>query len=165
MQEYGGEAIVLRKEPLGEQDNRVSFFSKRFGKLVAKAKSARKITSKLSAHLEPGNISEIRLVEKNEVLIVDALKKTRLSIPPSDLYLLDRLLGEGEADIALWHAVRDGQFSWQRILALLGWDPQEAACSTCSAMPWGFHIPRQDFFCVSCASNMPRRDIINVSIV
>ena len=159
MQEYGGEAIVLRREAQSEADSRVSLFFKRFGRLTAKAKSARKITSKLSAHLEPGNITEVRLVEKNDILLVDAMKKSRVEISPSNLYLLDRVLGEGDPDPALWHAVRDGQFSWEHALALLGWDPREASCGTCGAFPDNFHVARHDFFCMSCVAKVSAREL------
>jgi recombinational DNA repair protein (RecF pathway) len=151
MQEYGGEAIVLRREVQGEADTRVSLFLKRFGKLTAKAKSARKITSKLSSHLEPGMVSEVRLVEKNDMLVTDALKSARVSLTSADLYFLDKLLGEADPDPVLWELVRNGDFSWERALQMLGWDPTEALCEKCEGAPAAFHIARQSFFCAACS--------------
>lgn len=151
MQEYGGEALVLRKEPQSECDSRVSLYMKRYGKLVAKAKSARKITSKLSAHLEPGNISEIRLVEKNDLHVVDALKKNKLDINPRDLYLIDRILSEADPDPEFWRLLSSGRFNWNRALSILGWDPKEASCS-CGLSPRAFDISKQEFFCKNCVT-------------
>ncbi|MEK7212689.1 MAG: recombination protein O N-terminal domain-containing protein, partial [Patescibacteria group bacterium] len=51
MQEYLSEAVVLDAVPNGDLDLRVHLFTKKFGKLTAKVKSARKITSKLAGHL------------------------------------------------------------------------------------------------------------------
>lgn len=162
MEEYGGEAIVLRRESHGEADSRISLFMKRYGRLTAKAKSARKITSKLSAHLEPGMVSEVRLVEKNDLHIVDALKTARLSVALPDLYFLDRLLGEADPDPALWQMVRSGSFSWDSVLKVLGWDPSEAACGACNGLPAAFHIGKQDFFCTSCAAGGLHREMIRL---
>ncbi|MDP2933050.1 MAG: DNA repair protein RecO [bacterium] len=45
--------IVLRVSPSGENDRRASIYTHDFGKLEVFAKSARRIQSKLSPHLEP----------------------------------------------------------------------------------------------------------------
>ncbi|MCR4327971.1 MAG: DNA repair protein RecO [Patescibacteria group bacterium] len=160
MEEYASEAVVLRREPQGEADSRISFFTKKYGKLVAKARSARKITSKLSAHLEPGMVSEIRLVEKNGMLIVDALKRKKLSLAPATLYFLDRILAEADPDMDLWQMLQSDSFSWHSVLGLLGWDPKSAVCGSCAALPSSFHIGRQDFLCVSCSRYEPQKNLI-----
>jgi len=112
MQEYVTEAVVLDTVPSAELDVRVSLFTKKFGKLVARAKSVKKITSKLAGHLEPGNIIKIRLVEKKGLQLVDALKEREVqslsnsrelesdegghTMSPPDLYLLNQILHEAE---------------------------------------------------------------------
>ncbi|MDO8574288.1 MAG: recombination protein O N-terminal domain-containing protein, partial [bacterium] len=88
---YFNEAIVLDREPSGETDNRFSIYAKGFGKIVARGKSTRKITSKLSGHLEPGNLVKVRLIEKNGLQVVDALKSGKLGIRSADLHFLNRL--------------------------------------------------------------------------
>src|SRR3989344_9497714 len=98
MQEYVSEAVVLDKMSQGDLDNRFFLFTKRFGKLVAKAKSGRKITSKLSPHLEPGNVSFVRLIEKNGLQVGDALKAARIGAEPAQLAALNSLLSESEPD-------------------------------------------------------------------
>jgi recombinational DNA repair protein (RecF pathway) len=163
MQEYGGEAIVLRREPHGESDSRISLFTKRYGKLTAKAKSARKITSKLSAHLEPGMVSEVRLVEKNDMLVTDALKREKFTYAPATLYFLDRMLAEAVPEEEVWQMLRSGSFSWQKALGALGWAPDGAVCGTCAGTPAAFHVGRQDFFCVSCAGRIQSQELIVIS--
>lgn len=144
------EAVVLGVEPNGDMDLRVSLFTKKFGKLTAKAKSARKITSKLAGHLQPGNVVQARLVEKGGLQAVDALKSSRLGASPHQLFFLDRLLAETEPDLELWQAVADGKWDWRRILRILGWDPAEAVCRSCGKRPEYFFPDGQEFFCGEC---------------
>lgn len=160
MLEYITEAVVLDAEPNGDLDSRISLFTKSFGKLVAKAKSARKITSKLASHLQPGNAVRLRLVEKNGLQVVDALKTSALQVALSDLLVLNRLLAEAEPDVELWQLLRDETFSWLQALKLLGWDPQEAQCSKCNGEPTHFTVHGQEFFCDACSSKFPRDAIV-----
>jgi recombinational DNA repair protein (RecF pathway) len=151
MKEYVDEAVVLSREPHADADSRVTLFTRRYGKLTARAKSARKITSKLSAHLEPGQRIGVRLVEKNGLQIVDALKKSRVGISPHTLGVLAGLLAEGEPDAPLWELLTQGQFSWADVLGVLGWDPRGALCARCENGALShFALRRQEFFCVSC---------------
>jgi len=153
MNEYLSEAVVLDKEGIGDLDARVSLFTKKFGKLTAKAKSARRIVSKLSPHLEPGNVIQARLIEKGALHIVDALKQSRLSTNPNSLYFLNRILPDGEQDLRLWQMLLSGAFDWTRALGILGWDPSEAMCGLCATdKPHAFSVFRQEFFCSGCAS-------------
>jgi len=163
MLEYLSEAIVLNKEPNGDLDTRVSLFTKKFGKLVAKAKSARRITSKLSPHLEPGNLIDVRLVEKNGLQVVDALKKDRLHIEPADLYNLHLLFAEAEPDSRLWHDIKSENIDWRKVLAILGWDPRDATCQMCGkGDPQVFRIKSQEFFCKGCASKVAENDLLYI---
>jgi len=161
MQEYVSEAIVLKKQPLGDRDSRHTQFTRRFGKRVAKAKSARKITSKLAGHLEPGNVVRVRLIEKNGLQIADALKETRLEVSPEDCSLLSDLLPELGSEPALWANCRVGKFVWRDILRALGWDPDYAMCAACGSREvFSFYIPSQEFFCRRCASKLGKVEIV-----
>ena len=163
MLEYLSEAVVLNKEPNGDLDARVSLFTKKFGKLVAKAKSVKRIVSKLSAHLEPGNLIDARIVEKNGLQVVDALKKSRLPINPSHLYFLDCLLPEGEAEPHIWAMLLSGDFSWPSILKILGWDPKTASCAGCnSKQVSAFDIRSQEFFCHSCSLKLSQDELLYI---
>src|SRR3989344_2480846 len=153
MKEYVDEAVVLSREPHADADSRIALYTKRYGKLMVRAKSARKITSKLSAHLEPGQLIGVRLVEKNGLQIVDALKKSRVGISPHTLSTLAGLLAEAEPDLSLWTLLIRESFSWAEVLSILGWDPRGASCVRCEiAAPSHFALRRQEFFCRSCAS-------------
>jgi len=161
MQEYLSEAVVLNSYPAGDLDLRLSVFTKRFGKLTAKVKSARKITSKLAGHLQPGDLVRIRLVEKGGLQAVDALKQGRIEVPPPDLALLDRILHEGGQELRLWQMLADGAFSWPEALHILGWDPAEASCVLCGRRhPEVFRPRDQEFFCGNCALKLGRDEII-----
>src|SRR3989344_3413173 len=98
MREYVAIAVVLDREPIGEYDSRVHFMTEQHGKMIGRATSARKITSKLSAHLEPGTLTRLRLVEQKGLRIVDSLKVAGGIAPMPDLHLLARMLPEGEPE-------------------------------------------------------------------
>ncbi len=164
MTEYLSEAVVLDKETSGDLDIRVSLFTKKFGKLVAKAKSARRIVSKLSPHLEPGNIVQARLIEKNGFHVVDVLKLSRLDISPSNLFFLNQIIAEAEPDFRLWRSIVSGSFKWASILEILGWDPREAACGLCSLeKPAAFNVSQQELLCGGCASKSRQNNLLYIN--
>ena len=159
MQEYITRAVVLDKAMRGgEADARYSFFTERYGKIAARAKSSRKIASKLAGHLEPGTLSAVRVIEQHGTQVVDALKIGRVGISLSDLSSLNNLLGEWEPDRELWGllarvADENPAGFWSATLAVLGWDPRGAMCANCGrGAARHFFIPRQEFFCASCAA-------------
>lgn len=170
MQEYVTDAIVLKKEPLRDFDARYFFFTKRFGKIVGKATSARKITSKLAGHLEPGSLAKVRFVERHGgngngngmPQIADALAYGKLAADAAKLHFLNALLPEWEADAALWDELAAGRFAWPDILRMLGWDPNGAVCEECGKRKTiaAFYIPKQEFFCAACASKLDRNELI-----
>lgn len=163
MQEYFTEAVVLNCEPSGDLDSRVSLFTKRLGKLTAKAKSARKIMSKLAGHLQPGNVVNARLVEKSGLHIADALKTSKLSLPLPDLYFLSRLLPESEPEPIIWQLIFSGKIDWAEILKILGWDPKETLCHACAKNPpAAFDVDSQEFFCSGCALKGDRNELLYI---
>ena len=163
MLEQVTDAIVLDKEYNGDADARVHLFTRSLGKILVKATSARKITSKLGAHLEPLTISTVRFVQKNHLpQIVDALRKDRL---PFDylpiLRLIKNCAPEYEQDLFLWElcsrATNLSLFSDRRImirtvLARLGYDPQFAQCEFCGGPSTYFSLDAASFFCGNCLS-------------
>jgi len=153
---------VLDKVPHRDADSRYALFTKKFGKLTAKATSARKITSKLSPHLEPGNVVQARLVEKNGLQVVDALKTGRITATPRDLEFLGLLLAEAEPDARIWIALLAPRFHWPEVLRALGWDPAHAACEICEKKPAVFAIKTQEFFCGDHALNMSKDGVLYI---
>ena len=176
---YFPEAVVLNREDSNDADSRFSIYAKGFGKFFAKAKSARKILSKLSGHLEPGNLVKIRLVGNGSFQVVDALKFGKVEISSPDLYFLDRILPEQDFDFKIWEILIKGNtstdstrastelsrmsspqaslgqvaqnFDWCKVLKVLGWDPDHGACEICQlGRPAYFDLRGQGFICEDC---------------
>ena len=164
MQEYSSEAVVLDRLPNGDLNGRVVFLTKRFGKLVGRVKSIRKITSKLSGHLQPGNLVQLRMIEKNGLQVVDALKKSRLSLNLAELRFLGELLAEAEPEFTIWEMLVTGRFSWNTALKTLGWDPDFASCAMCASKIEAFHQRTQEFFCKNCASKLRQDEVIYLEV-
>jgi recombinational DNA repair protein (RecF pathway) len=163
MQEYVTNALVLRKDPMGDLDGRYTLFTERFGKIVGKAKSSRKITSKLAPHLEPGMVSKVRVLETKGTQLIDALKSDRLTASMNGLYFLSQLLPEGEPEPSLWEMIATQDLSWRKVLSVLGWDPEEARCASGdNNKPEYFYVPRQEFYCRICASKVRRDAVISI---
>jgi recombinational DNA repair protein (RecF pathway) len=161
VQEYITRAVVLDKTMRGgEADARYSFFTERYGKISARAKSSRKLISKLAGHLEPGTLAAVRIIEQHGAQVVDALKVARVDLSLADLLSLNNLLGEWEPDRELWEEIASSHqsFSWANTLAILGWDPRGAACVQCGrGAARQFFIPRQEFFCTTCTSGYSKK--------
>jgi recombinational DNA repair protein (RecF pathway) len=155
MQEYITKALVLDREESGDLDYRLSLFSKRYGKVKARVKSVRKITSKLAGHLDVGSLAEVRMVEKNGLQVVDALKLSYTPLSPPHSHFLDQLLHENDPDSALWYAATLRPIQWIHVLRLLGWDPKEARCVSCQGeSPCFFMVKTQEFLCESCNATL-----------
>ncbi len=160
MHEYVAQAVVLDKEPFREYDSRVSFFTEKFGKLIGKTVATRKLTSKLAAHLEPGNFVNVRFVEKKNLQIVDGLKSGKLRVTAPDLYFLHQILPEGEPETDIWAMLRENRFSWRETLKILGWDPTDSRCVSCGKTPHAFQISHQEMYCKTCAEKFPQSEIL-----
>lgn len=157
MLEQVTEAIVLDKEFIGDAHARVHLLTKSMGRITAKATSARKITSKLNAHLEPLTVSTVRLVQKNHLpQVIDALRKDTLpfdALPA--MKIAKELAAEYEPDAALYAALRTphlGKQPIRRLLSLLGYDPQFAECVDCGKPPTHFSISILAFVCGQCCT-------------
>jgi recombinational DNA repair protein (RecF pathway) len=163
MQEYVTDAIVLKKDPLGDLDGRYTLFTKRFGKMLGKAKSSRKITSKLAPHLEPGILAKVRFVEAKGTQLIDALKSGHVALPLADLHFLAQLLPDADPEPALWELLTGQTFTWHEALAILGWDPEGAECVACGERhPSYFFIARQEFYCRTHASKARKDAVISI---
>ncbi len=56
-------AIILDKKPFRENDSLLTLYSREFGKSVFVARGTKKLNSKLSGHLEPLNLSELKIIK------------------------------------------------------------------------------------------------------
>ncbi len=167
MIEYSTKALVLDAENINELDKLVYLYTEELGKIVAKAKSARKITSKLAAYLEPLNFIRVRLVEKNGFQIVDALNFGRITVSPQNLAIsrfIKEMTVEFQPDKKLWRFIRQSakrNFSYRPLLKIFGFDPDFARCHICDGRHVIYFFKKdQIFFCRQCSSKIPKDDVI-----
>lgn len=160
--EYISEAIILDSTPINDLDLKVCVLTNNWGKIETRTKSSRKITSKLRGHLEPANLVVSRIVFKNDFQLVDALKQKNLNLNIYDLFLLNKILPPLEAENEIYLMLKNNEFSWYKILKILGWDPRQAYCLRCKkSQPEIFYIPSQDFFCKKCIKYLYSNNLIN----
>ena len=176
MAEIVTDALVIDKEPVGEADSRIFLYTEKLGGVSAKVTSARKITSKLSPHLEPLTFATVRLIEKgngdNGFQLGDALQFARSDgwrEQPDKLREALNLVTvfkekgfQGDPDPNLWQLVKEiftsppafpmGAYA-TRILGVLGFDPRFARCDSClRAEPARFSFDDMAFYCATCAN-------------
>jgi len=166
MQEYVTQAFVLDIEPAGEYDARVFLFTKEIGRVVARAKSLRKIHSKLAGHLQPLVISTVRLVEKNGFQVVDAMleRDVKKGLEPKqvrELIEVSRLIREmtsvEQSEPELWSLLEDGDILSKRFLKVMGFDPEHAVCNSCDAKsPSSFILKDAMYLCRNCLTTTNR---------
>ncbi len=175
MKEYLIEAIVLSISPLNE-DRLVRLYSKEFGYLSAHLISGRKILSKLAPHLDPLNLVLIRLVEKKQFIIADALvldrfeflrKSKKIKFALDILYLLNSLAPPLTPDLKLWYRLiqdfKKNSPNLKEILKILGYDPQKASCQICQNSEINyFYLPDQSFLCYSCHPKFPEIQLLYI---
>ena len=185
MLEITTEAIILDKDDLGDYDSRIYLYTREFGKISAKATSLRKITSKLSAYLEPLSYSNVRLVYSRESFqskdfqIVDALNIDGFqyqAVPPEKikeilqiLQFINSTVPEGVFEHGLWDflmGVRYGNtIPLKEVIKLLGFDLKHSSCEICNKLKPEYFFSKDHFFvCEKCFfySNALRGDFVLV---
>lgn len=180
MKELFTRAWVLERTPLSEADEQVLLYTEEFGTIKARAKSIRKITSKVSSQLQPLSFSRVRLIRRNgnegRYAILDALRDDTLPRfrPEESAHLLPiaqliaSMAYEWEVDGELWKYLEDIvrnpkplKHMQRDILAFLGFDAEHASCMVCGSKPVkAFYARRHEFVCESCASKMPQSEIL-----
>jgi len=152
MRELVTDAIVLDKEPVREFDARVSLFTKELGRVTAVVTSARKIISKLSPHVEPLMVSEVRLTEKGGMHLTDALQKKSLPHAAFPILNIIKKLSEPyAADGELWASLTSDGATAKEALRILGFDPTFARCDHClREKPEFFVFEGSAYFCDRC---------------
>ena len=162
MKEYNLSAFVLGRAQHKEHDTEVHLYTKELGRVRALAKGLRKITSKLSGHLQPLSFVKVRLIEKNAFHIVDA--KEIFALPPSlQAISLAEFIKAGtaelEPDMRFWYDIVragdslrvKGSFSYLPLIRDLGFDPAFAACEVCGNKQIKyFSLKDLAFLCALC---------------
>lgn len=171
MKEFVSDAIVLDRRPSGESDLLVDLFTKDLGRIKAKVTSGRKILSKLSSSLDSLNFVEMRIIEKKNFTVADAvikqqfphLKESELALSAAfrGAYLLRKLLPFGSPDLFLWHEflsmLRNSIVDASALLRILGYGSSQEGCAYCKENNAArFHLRDQVFLCVSCSVRFPR---------
>ncbi len=174
MTEFYSRAIVIGREEVGEMDSIIHLFTEKYGKVVARARSLRKITSKSSAHLQLLQFVQIRFVSSKKgggFIIMDVLwdedipqvsPQTRGVLLPI-VRALDALLGEAQVESQLWTLLETackepyaGHDVARVMLHILGFNPEHATCGVCGKKPvHGFVVGSDRFICASCTSQLP----------
>ncbi|MDP2704639.1 MAG: recombination protein O N-terminal domain-containing protein [bacterium] len=175
MSEYVTEAVVLGRRENGSSYNRFAdLYTKELGFVEARVVGGRRITSKLSPHLDFGNFSFVRLVHKNQFTVADALTEERFFSGGSDIEaflhfshlaflfreLLPRLVPDARMfEMLLW-SLRRGEVNCRMFLSLFGYGTH-AECGHCgSSESHAFFVPNQHFLCESCSEGAPSRTIV-----
>lgn len=161
---------MLDEENTGELDKLVYLYTEDFGHVRAKAKSVRRITSKLAGHLQPLNFIKVRLVEKNGLQVVDALTSDRAPKIPNNLALLKfikEMTFEFQKDRKIWLLLKKflknppQDFSYKPFLEALGFSPQFAHCTVCENSDVAyFSKTEQVFLCRRHGLKIPRDEVI-----
>src|SRR3989344_9634613 len=161
MREYFTSGIVLDREPRNELDEAITIYTKNLGKVQAFTKSSRKITSKLSGHLTPGRLANIRFVERNKLQLVDVLSTPM----PSNLQnllpflnFIDKITPYGDAELGLWYRIeeiaRGGYFGhdvYRHLVERLGFSGEEARCHYCEKNSANFfNLSETALLCADC---------------
>jgi len=181
MIEYFTEGIVLDKERKVNFDGLVYLYTKDYGKIVAKTTGIYKPTSKLAGLLEPLNLVNLRIVEKNGFQITDALKIKKIvnnDVLKSKkfyqqainlLFFIKEMTFDFQFDPKLWQAIlktfevinKKRTPSYSLILEALGFSPKFAQCQICKNKPAKYFSKKdQVFYCRRCASKFPQDELI-----
>ncbi len=188
MLEHYTEAFVFDNKISKELDAIITLYTRDFGKVIAMAKSARKITSKLNSHLQPLNFVNCRLIEKNALSagrqgfqVVDALTiedGSQLEKNPENLakflniaQFINEMTFELHQDLRLWQAIKkifsadlaglEDRVIYRGLLKILGFDPEHASCVVCDNPRADYFLkPEHIFLCVKCAGKIAQNQLL-----
>ncbi len=160
--EYLTYGLILQRDEGSQSDAWLHIYTRDFGRIVAVAKSLRKITSKLSGHLLPGKLVSVRIVERNNGgwQAVDAVSLGFLPSSAESLKFL-RFLKEvtplNESDPEVWKkalaAVESGGIKrevYGSFLDTMGLGASLSKCANCGGEV-AYFLPKDIIFmCKHC---------------
>ncbi len=165
MVEYYTKALVLSRAPRGDLDSTLTLYTKELGRVSVKVKSLRKLTSKLSGHLTPGRLANVRIVEMggDAKQVVDALSLPSKTSPEFLKFLgfIRELSPIGMPDLHLWHELEQASLNgisdkdtYKRIISIMGYDAKNAICDNCGSVKIAYFAPRDIMFlCNRCMND------------
>lgn len=185
MLEHYTEAFVFDNKINKELDAIITLYTRDFGKVVAKAKSAKKITSKLNSHLQPLNFANVRLIEKNALSagkqgfqLVDALTIEDSPRKPENLVkflniaqFINEMTFELHQDLQLWQAIKkifsayladlEDKVIYLGLLKILGFDSEHAVCVVCDNPQVDYFSKTEHIFlCAKCSGKIAQNQLL-----
>ncbi len=174
MVEHHTEAFVLDKEDFKEHDGMVRLYTEELGKVSVRARGLKKILSKSSAHLEPLNFVQVRLLHMKSgyYQVIDVLPHDEISVREKKEHLekqymllamakfIDVMTYELHPDQYLWNLVKriavidvDKEAMHRALLKAFGFDMQYATCQACEHPEVSYFLhDDHGFYCGQCAS-------------
>jgi len=181
---YRTEAVVLRRQDLGEADRILTLYTPRHGKVRAVAKGTRRPQSRLAGHLELFTRSTLLIAQGRDLDIItqaqtlDAFRGLRddllrLTCAGYVGEVLDRLTPEREENEPLFgllvvtlgrlasqpHPERAVRLFEMQALCLLGHRPQLVRCAECQHLlepvPSFYSPPAGGVLCPACGRRTP----------
>lgn len=163
--EYYTPSVVLGRVERNDKDYALILYTRELGKVIATAKSIRKITSKLAGHLRAGNIADVRVVDRGSYQLIDALVDyipERREGLLQFLAFVEDMTAYGQQDLRLWYiveeVVRRGVFGpevYNYLLTLMGYDTNN--CQNCHRQIIGgayFYTPDMVLLCPGCIAGI-----------
>lgn len=175
MRDFVTDAIVLSVEPSKEHDRSALLFTKDLGLLKARVTGGARILSKFAPHLDPLNLTLVRLAHKNGFTLTDALTEERFPTTRDNVVsfgnalrtvaLVKALAGEHEPDLKIWHAFIDGLSTGtiepNTFLKLFGYDARHTECDSCGMIPAHYFATNtHTFWCARCSTRIPENTLL-----
>jgi DNA repair protein RecO (recombination protein O) len=115
---YNIKAIVLNRADFRENDSRVTLYSRERGKMSLVARGARKVTSKLSSHIEAATLADIMVVVGKNMNYVGGVVSrncyanikrdfSKLQICGEALRFFDKIVKPDLADVVVFKLLED----------------------------------------------------------
>lgn len=179
MTEYSTKAVVLGREPKGEFDEVLTLYTRDFGKISAVVKGVRRITSKLSGHLQVGSFATIRLIRRGGMQLLEAFSHSSGLTEGLHRFLvfIDRMTPYEASDPHLWYGVeyviesdvfgkadREKQNRvYRRFLKILGFGTEFATCADCGSPRIAYFAPSDIMFL--CSDSLKKSSLADHEVV
>jgi len=189
------EAFALKKQPWKDYGGLYVFYTKSMGKVHAVAQSSRKITSKLSAHLEPFGPTSLSLVRRNSWFRITSARRIRvfenmfssgdaLNSYAESLKIIDDMTRVGHPDLNLFSLLEEYFLALEnftglhqslksifilRLLSVLGYCPELNSCVQCKRATGAtsaiFSFEKGGFLCRLCEKHGTGKELGEEEVV
>ncbi len=175
MSEYVTRAIVLGMRQSKEHDKIFDLYTEDLGRVRVRAPGGKKILSKLSPHLDVMSLVTIKIVEKNNLTLVDALLENDFKSSKEDAGFFRRALSaieflrfmspEAVPDAAVWDwlvtSLSGKKLDFGEFVSVMGYDARHASCDACQNKEvLTFNPSSQNFLCRDCSLKTDGNNLI-----